>query len=84
MERELAVVTATSPAADRSGEALLGLLRVAGWQVRIAGSGNRHLAIARRDGTTLRVLAETRAEAVLDVFEAAIKIGRAVRTAAAA
>ena len=84
MERELAAVTTTPAPDETSGETLLGLLRAAGWQVRVAGSGERHLAIARRDGTTLRVVAETRPEAVLDVFEAAIKIGRAVRTAAAA
>jgi hypothetical protein len=84
MEREAAVVAVATDENETSGESLLGLLRVAGWQVRVAGDGPHHFAVARRGSTTLRVRADSRAKAVLDIFEAAIQVGRAARAARAA
>jgi hypothetical protein len=68
----------TSP---RGGDLLLDLLRLSGWRVLVHGR-ERTTAVATRGPETVSAQGESRAEAVLRLFEAAIEARRSTARAA--
>jgi hypothetical protein len=73
-----------SPATEttsRGGDLLLDLLRLTGWRVLVHGR-ERTTAVATRGPATVTAQADSRAEAILSLFEAAIESRRAAARAA--
>jgi hypothetical protein len=71
----------TAEATPRGGDLLIDLLRLSGWRVLVHGR-ERTTAVATRGPATVSAQADSRAEAVLRLFEAAIESRRATPRAA--
>jgi len=71
----------TAQPAPSGGDLLLDLMRLSGWRVLVHGRG-RTTAVATRGPATVTAQGESRPEAVLRLFEAALETRRATPRAA--